>query len=493
MCAAEAVLAGTDTEGLTAVLADFAAGPSRGVEDHAAAVERALVDTVGVALASASEPAERILQAWAAREAGTGRATVWTTGGTVGVSMAALLNGAAAHQLDYDDISPSMPLHPSAVLVPALLAVSQDRGVDGRRIVAAYDVGAAAFRAVAELLPQHVHYARGWHTTATVGRLAATAALVHLVGASTSTAQHALGIVSSLVSGSRLNFGSMTKPLHAGFAARDAVMALELAEAGLTANPEELEAPDGFFDRYGDPDLSPIGDPDETLAERLEYWVDAWPRDWGIKRYPACYGTHRAIDAVLALRPRLSPDEVRTLRSVHVTVHPRGTRPLVAFPPASAAAAKFSLEYTVASALLRGPARLADFTDVAFDEAGVRELMARVGVAECAEPPCGPGTFSGGYAVVEVVTEEGRRLTERVDVTRGDARDPLSEAELAEKLLDCSRTAGLSDAAADALRGALRSLVSGGSSDAVAAVLTAPRDLPANPCVPTTPDKELSA
>ena len=213
-------------------------------------------------------------------------------------------------------------MHPSAVLMPALVTVAEDRGLDGRRVVEAYDVGAATFRAVAELLPQHVHYARGWHTTATVGRLAAVAAVVRLVGASTGTAQHALGIVSSQAAGSRPNFGSMTKPLHAGCAARDAVMAVELAEAGFTANPDELEARDGFFDRYGDPDLAPVGDPGETLAERLEHWADAWPEDWGLKRYPACYGTHRGIDAALALRSRVDPAAVETIR---VTVHPRGT------------------------------------------------------------------------------------------------------------------------------------------------------------------------
>ena len=91
----------------------------------------------------------------------------------------------------------------------------------------------------------------------------------------------------------------MTKPFHAGTAARDAVMALELAEAGFTANPDELEAPNGFLDRYGDPELAPVGSVAETLEERLEYWADAWVENWGLKRYPACYGTHRGIDAVL--------------------------------------------------------------------------------------------------------------------------------------------------------------------------------------------------
>ncbi|OWY79912.1 MmgE/PrpD family protein [Rhodococcus sp. BUPNP1] len=458
----------TDTDGLTSVLAAFAAGDETARDEHEDLLGRILVDTVGSALASAHEPAERILQNWAAAEGTSGRATVWTTGRTASAATAALLNGTAGHQLDYDDISPSMPIHPSTVIVPALLAVAEQRGTDTRRLVQAYDVGAAVFRAVADLLPQHVHYARGWHTTSTVGRLAAVAAVARLVEMSSEHTAHALGIVASMAAGSRPNFGSMTKPLHAGLAARDAVTAVDLAEAGFTANPRELEADAGFFDRYGDPELAPLGDPDETLAERLEYWLDAWPTDWGIKRYPACYGTHRSIDASLALRERIAGAPIREVR---ITVHPRGTRALVAFPPTSATAAKFSAEYAVSVALQRGAVVLADFTEDAFAEPETIRLMNAVSITESAEPPAGAPTFAGGYSVVEVVTEDGARHTERVDITRGDGRNPLSDEELRDKFDDCCATGGLTAEAASTLHTALVASARGGALQQVAAAL----------------------
>jgi len=458
----------TDTDGLTSVLAAFAAGDETARGEHEDLLGRILVDTVASAVASAHEPAERILQNWAAGEGTSGRATVWTTGRTASAATAALLNGTAGHQLDYDDISPSMPIHPSTVLIPALFAVAEQRGLGTGRLLQAYDIGAAVFRAVADLLPQHVHYARGWHTTSTVGRLAAVAALVRLVEATPETARHAFGIVASTAAGSRPNFGSMTKPLHAGLAARDAVIAVDLAEAGFTANPHELESDAGFFDRYGDPELAPLGDPDETLVERLEYWLDAWPTDWGIKRYPACYGTHRSIDAGLALRDRLTDTAIREVR---ITVHPRGTRALVAFPPASATAAKFSAEYAVSVALLRGAVLLADFTDEAFVDPEVTGLMHAVSIAESAEPPVGAPTFSGGYSVVEVVTQDGERHAERVDVTRGDGRNPLSDAELRDKFDDCCATGGLTAEAASALHTALVTASRGGALQNVATAL----------------------
>ncbi|MFY9634163.1 MAG: MmgE/PrpD family protein [Cellulosimicrobium cellulans] len=455
--------------GATGVLAAFAAGSVKASRSHADEVSHALVDTVGVAVGAAKQPGDQILRAWSAAEGASGQATIWTSGETTSASMAALVNGAAAHLLDYDDISPSMPMHPSAVLFPALLAVAEPRRISGERLVSAYDVGAATFRALADLLPQHVHYARGWHTTSTVGRLAAVAALARLVGAGEDVTRNALGMASSLAAGSRPNFGSMTKPFHAGAAARDAVMALELAEAGFTANINELEAPAGFLERYGDPELAPLGDAGETLGERLEYWLESWPGDWGLKRYPACYGTHRGIDAVLGLRAEVAG---RTAQAIRATVHPRGTRPLVAYPPKDATAAKFSLEYALATALVRGEVRFSDFTEDAFADGAVRAVMARVTVAESAIPPLGEAGFTSGYAVVDVELEDGETLSRRIDITRGDARNRLSGVEVRSKFLDCADFGGLSKDAAVELYKALSALTGGGELASFSAALS---------------------
>jgi 2-methylcitrate dehydratase PrpD len=434
--------------GVTEVLASFAAGTDTARGDHTAEVSRALVDTVAVSIGAAGGDGERILRTWAEEEAGGGPATIWTSGATTSASLAALVNGTAAHLLDYDDISPSMPLHPSAVLLPALVAVAESRPVPAERFVAAYDVGAAAFRAVAEVLPQRVHYARGWHTTSTVGRLAVVAALVRLTGASVAVARNAFGIAASLVAGSRPNFGSMTKPLHAGTAARDGVMACRLAEAGFTANTSELEAPGGFLERYGDPELSPVGSVADTLRERLEYWTEAWVGDWGLKRYPSCYATHRGIDAVLRLRERSAG---RTPARITATLHPHGTRPLRDSAPTTPTQAKFSLEYTLAAACLRGEVTLGAFTDEGFDDPAVRALADSVSVRESAVPPAGPADFSAGYTVVEIAFDDGTTLSERVDVTHGLSADPLTDGELRAKFDDCCAAGGLPPAAAGRL------------------------------------------
>ena len=444
--------------GATEVLASYAVTGSGSAADHSAEVARALIDTVAVALGSTGSDGEKILRDWARTQSPSGPATVWTSGERTSASNAALVNGTVAHLLDFDDISPSMPLHPSAVLMPALVAAAESWGgqaAEPEHFTAAYDVGAAAFRALADLLPQHVHYARGWHSTSTIGRLAAVAALARLGGLDVGTTRHALGLVSSLAAGSRPNFGSMTKPLHAGAAARDAVMAVELARAGFTANPEELEAPNGFLERYGDPLLAPAGSASQTLDERLEYWTDAWIQDWGLKRYASCYGTHRGIDAMLELRRR-HPQDPPT--SVKATLHRRGSRPLRRTAPTSGTEAKFSLEYVLAVAYLRGRVTLDDFTEQAFADAQVQSMMSRVSVGESDTPPVGPEEYATGFTVVEASFADGSSEAARVEITHGQYADPLTDAELREKSVECVLAGGypahLADQIIEAVQGA---------------------------------------
>lgn len=444
-------------EGATSALAVFAVCSTGSPVSHVAQVSDALVDTVAVAIAGGKERGSRILRHWAEGQASLGGATVWATGECLSADQAALLNGTDAHQLDYDDISPSMPMHPSAVLYPALLAVAESRSLPWSRLCAAYDVGAATFRAVCDVLPGEQHYAEGWHITSTVGRLAAVAALARLCELSVVQTQHALGIVASLIAGSRVNFGSMTKPLHAGLAAKDAVFAVELAERGFTASPEELDAQGGFFSRYGTPELAPAGDLTSTLLERLEYWEQEWVNDWGLKKYPACFATHRAIDALLELR-----DTVEAPNAINVTVHPHGTDPLSEAVPQTGQEAAFSMEYVLASAWLRGDVSLADFQAAALTEPERRHLAGKVHVQESPVGGLGGGE-ARQWAVVEVVTDSGSAQS-RVEIARGDSSRPLSQDELRTKFDDCCALGGLDADRSGQLWNELRSVASGAAS-----------------------------
>jgi 2-methylcitrate dehydratase PrpD len=221
----------------------------------------------------------------------------------------------------------------------------------------------------------------------------------------------------------------MTKPLHAGWAARGGVVAAQLAARGFSADAEAIEGPAGFLRAMSggaEPDLTPfdvLGEPFEIVTPGV-----------GVKLYPCCYAVHRSLDAVLALRTAhvIEPGGVAEVR---VEVSRGGLMPLRAEPPATGLEGKFSLEYCLAAALIDGGVGLASFTDAAVRRPQVRELMSRVRAGEGAEA----GEFPiGGYAAVRVVLRDGTEYGRRVDVPRGDPSRPLAWDELAAKFRDCA-------------------------------------------------------
>lgn len=425
--------------GATQQIADFVVRRRSEASPTADAVGTALLDTTAVAVAGMTEESSRILLDWVASEPAAGKARIWGTDLLAGPSQAALVNGMASHALDWDDAVPTIPMHPAAVLIPALLAGLSATAASGADLVHAYDVGSAVGRAVSEALPIDVHYGRGWHNTSTTGRLAATAGLAHLHRLDETQTRHALGIASSSVAGSLANFGTMTKPLHAGQAARDAVVAVELARRGFTAHPHQLEAPRGFFALYGShSDLS-------LLPQRLEHWEHAWVTDWMVKRHPSCFATHRAIDA--ALRHDLDPTAVAAVR---VSAPGGWDSPLLKHPPRTGLEGKFSLEYTVARALCTGAPTPADFTDDAVHDPGVRSIMDVLSVRWRESPD------QGTHATVEITLVDGSTHSETAHVPYGDAGNPLTEADVEAKFTAALTFAGWPTDRASALSDRLR-------------------------------------
>ncbi len=205
----------------------------------------AVLDTVGVTLAGASEPAGRIVQAVVASEGGDA-CRVFGTTTRASASGAALANGTAAHALDYDDMCFVSLAHPSAPLVPAALAAGELEGSTGCDVLDAYVVGFEIEARLGRLMNPR-HYQRGWHCTATLGTIGATAAVSRLLRLNANAASQALAIAASEASGLKENFGTMVKPLHAGLAARNGIHAGLLAKGGMTASALALDGPQGFL------------------------------------------------------------------------------------------------------------------------------------------------------------------------------------------------------------------------------------------------------
>lgn len=409
-------------------LAGFAAETEGVPEEAIAQARRAVLDTLGVALAGSREESARTVADWVQEQHGRADATVLGQGFRAPGPDAALVNGTAGHALDYDDVSLPMRGHPSVPLLPAVLAVGEKLGSSGRDLLTAFVLGFEVETRLGRAIGQ-AHYALGWHATSTLGTLGAAAACARLLGLDAGRTQMALGIAASLAGGLQQNFGTMTKPLHAGWAARNGVVAAELAARGFTADPRALEGESGFLRAMSggaEVDLEPLaalGEPYEITSSGI-----------GVKLYPCCYAVHRSLDAGLELRARHGVDAER-IAGVRVEVS-RGTlMPLRGEPPATGLEGKFSLEYCLAAALVDGRVGLASFTDEAVRRPAVRELMAKVEAKEGSEA----GAFPiGGYAEVRIVLQDRTEHSLRVDIPRGDPSRPLSWEELVEKFRDCA-------------------------------------------------------
>jgi 2-methylcitrate dehydratase PrpD len=423
--------------GATREIAAWVAGASLQAMP-AEVVERAragIVDTIGVILAGTGEPVTRIAAGLVAEDGGAPVAAQLGTSLRTTAESAALLNGISGHALDYDDVSAALTGHPSVVVVPAALAATELTGASGAAFLRAYVVGVEVMAKLGRAIGP-AHYRTGWHATSTLGTLGAAAAASSVLGLDAERTAHALAIAASESSGSRRNFGTMTKPYHAGHAARCGVAAARLAARGMTADPTAIEAPLGLFAliSYGE------GRP-EAIAPALGRPYDLADGGLSVKKYPCCFATHRAADAVLDLRAEhglTDPDQVEAVR---VTVPAGGVAPLIHDRPATGLEAKFSMQYVLAAALLDGRIGLDAFEDAAVRRPEAQALLARVAVREDPGIAGGFNPIEEGHVDVELRLRAGATLTRRVAHPRGSPADPLRPEELAAKFRDCADAA----------------------------------------------------
>ena len=408
-------------------LAEFAsdAAPPPLAGTRAAA---AILDTIGVTLAGACEPAGRIVQGVVAAD-DSHACTVLGTARRASPTGAALANGTAAHAVDYDDMCFVSLAHPSAPLVSALVAAGELTGAPGGRLADAYVIGFEIEARLGRVMNPR-HYQRGWHCTSTLGAIGAAAAVSRLWGLDASVTAHAIAIAASEASGLKENFGTMVKPLHAGLAARDGVLAAQLARGGMTASAAALDGPQGFLHAMD----SSRDDLDRAAADLGSRWEMV---DTGItvKLYPSCAATHPPLDAILALRARegLTADMID-----RVEVHVDAITPTVLIydRPVSGLEAKFSMPFCAAAAVVDGRVGIDTFDAARIGDASVAALMSRVTMT--VDPALGVDVPALTQARVQVRLRDGRVLTEFANGARGYPEQPASDEELAAKFLSCA-------------------------------------------------------
>lgn len=302
-----------------------------------------VLDWVGVSLAAVGEPPPRILLEELASRGGVAQALAIGSVRWLPAACAAEYNGTLGHTLDYDDVHLAITGHATAVVLPALLAFAQQQqgNVTGARVLAALVAGCEMACRVGKLLAPG-HYDRGFHSTSTAGSLGAALACAHLAGLSHEQASIAVGLAAAQASGLKAMFGSMGKPWHAGLAARNGLVAAQLAARGFSGPTDILENPQGFARAYSD-DFHP--------GAALEEPEGGWHlRGTLFKYHASCYGTHACMEALLGLKRRQNFD-AREVERVAVRVHDSFATVCNIPAPATDTEARFSLRACAAMTL----------------------------------------------------------------------------------------------------------------------------------------------
>lgn len=408
-------------------------------------------DAIGVMLAGARENAVCRLTQWALMQGGQPQARVVSCPDALPAAQAALINATAAHALDYDDFAFSN--HPSAVLVPAILAVADTHPASGATMARAYAVGYEIW-ADLFLREKDLYYDKGWHPTAILGTVGAAAAAAVVQGLSATQSRHAMALAASGAGGIFENFGTMAKPYHGGRAASVGVSAAAMAACGLEASATALEGRHGLLRAF-----SPHGHVD---LQSPMHRGDAWRisvRRLNIKKYPVVGAAQRSIDAVLELnqRTRINPAQVEKMVALiserHAAVMPYHL-------PQNALEAKFSLEFAIASALCHNAVGFNELQDAVVLAPDMQALMRCIQfeTTDAFEPDW---RDAAPFDQVVMHLRDGTSVsTSQIRRATGHADTPLSAADVHAKFMGCVRHAKLAPAAGEQLYQSLQQLVS---------------------------------
>lgn len=411
----------------------------------------ALLDSLGVALAGSQDEAGSLAARIALEEGAREAASVLGHGFRTSAQQAAFANGVATHALDYDHGLASGG-QPTAPIIAAALAMAEAIGASGERLLEAYIVGFEVTAKISESLYSVIQH--GWHAPGNMGTLGATAACAKLLETSPDRTRHALGMAVSMAGGVEANFGTMTKPLHVGHAARNAVLAARLAASGFTANIEAIEVGTGYYDAYyrvtpgDDTPLDGFGTSWELVDGGLK-----------IKPYPCGGLAHTAIDAAVFLRDEQQAAggadfSADSIESIDVEVTDRTFGRIVFGVPLTELQAKFSMPYLIARALVDGRVGLDAFTDAAIQDQTV------LAVAQKVTMRLGPdlkSTKSGRQARVTIRMRDGQALLKQVDAAKGGDVIPMTAEELRAKFGECSARV-MAPASAELLADAIATL-----------------------------------
>ena len=448
-------------KGLTRYVAEFVVGTSvQDLPDDVVALgKKSILDGIGLALSgSVAHSGALVRRHLDDLGLAPGSATVIGAGRKVAPRFAAFANGVGIHADDYDDTQLAVAAdrvyglltHPTAPALPAALAMGETLGASGAAVMLAYHLGVEVECKIAEAIAPR-HYQTGFHATATCGTFAAASAAASLLGFDVETTTRALSIAGSQSAGLRENFGTMTKPFHAGRSSESGVAAAQFAAIGWTATDKILEAPRGFFSAAGG------GYDADAIRNRLgDPWTFANP-GVSIKPHPSGSLTHPGMTEMARL---IREHDIKAADVKHVRIGTNSNMPnaLIHHRPQDELQAKFSMEFCMAILLLDRKAGLGEFTDATTQREDVKAMIEKVDfvVDDKAE--------KAGYhkmtTIIDITLNDGRVIHGEADFGKGSPANPMSYDEVANKFRENADHGRLSGAAADEVVSLVRDLES---------------------------------
>ena len=426
----------------TAAVIDYVtrSGLDRFPSEAISLAKQCIIDGLGVILAGSAAKGTGIVRDYVRAGKETGESTA--LGGdpfTCRAASAALINGTAGHALDFDDTQLSsspdrifgLLTHPTIPPLAASLAVGERLGVSGRQFIEAYLIGFEVECKMAEAI-NPTHYQNGFHSSGTFGTFGAMISAAKLLGLNAERPGHALAIASSMSSGIRLNFGTMTKPLHVGRAAQNGVIAAELAAAGHTGGKDALDSPWGFFRVFtlgagfeANQIVGALGNPPSIVSPGVS-----------LKPYPCGSLGHPSMDAMLklVLTHDVKPEQVKAIR---FRAGSNILNPLRYQIARTELEAKFCPAFMMSSLVLRRKAGIHEFTDEFVQSAPVHEMMRKVTTVR--DQVIEARGFDKMRSTIEVDLADGRTLVQDADERyRGGPDKPFTREELHDKFTDCA-------------------------------------------------------
>ncbi|HEV7391054.1 MAG TPA: MmgE/PrpD family protein [Burkholderiales bacterium] len=386
--------------------------------------KRAVIDWYAALLPGSRVAPATLLEQAFVEDLDRGRARL-ASGRHATLRAAALINGAASHSVEFDDIYRDAGYHPGSPVISAALATAQATGASGEKFLRGVIVGYEVSTRIGEaVMPSHYKY---WHTTGTVGCYGAAAAVATILGCNRQQFMHALATVGTFASGLQQAFRSqaMTKPLHGGHAADAGAMSAMAAAKGVTGALDILEGEVGFGAAMSvNPDWSKA-----TRGLGKDYHINHMT----FKNHGCCGHTFPSIDGVLELKQKHNLTH-KDIKKIRLASYKAGLDIIDNAAPEGEYQAKFSIQYTVAHALVHGSVRLNAFLPDRMNDPDVRALMTRIEVV--ADPELSKGYPTQRAAQVEIETHDGRKLAHFQPTRKGDPEMPLSDEELNDKFLE---------------------------------------------------------